>query len=154
MSELIEALLVLSRISRHTLHRENRRSGSMLSPSIVLQHRQKDPMRAIEVTVHPDMPRSRRSVACPGRPLPEPDRERMEVHLEHPVRRASRSGGFRTAPTATLFVGPMVGFDMTYEKKLFKPFQRLDGSGGFRRLRRRSCNGRTDRGSARRSDLG
>ena len=54
MSELIEALLVLSRISRHTLHREMV-DMSTLAESVEARASTKDPMRAIEVTVHPDM---------------------------------------------------------------------------------------------------
>ena len=129
MSELIEALLVLSRISRHTLHREIV-DVSTLAESIVLDHRQKDPARAIEVTVHPNMhvhgdPRLladlfQNLIANAWKFTSKTGAPRIEI------------GQLQDGPMATLFVRDNgAGFDMTYEKKLFKPFQRLHGAADF-----------------------
>src|SRR5690606_30920016 len=54
MSELIDALLVLSHISRHTLHRQNV-DVTALASSIVQEMRHSDPLRTIEVTIQPDI---------------------------------------------------------------------------------------------------
>jgi signal transduction histidine kinase len=54
MSELIDALLVLSRISRHTLHREIV-DVSALAEQVVADLRQKDPLRSVHVSIQPDM---------------------------------------------------------------------------------------------------
>src|SRR5687768_15250852 len=54
MSELIDALLALSRISRQTLHREIV-DVTALTESIVQDMRQKDPARSVEVLIQPNM---------------------------------------------------------------------------------------------------
>src|SRR3990170_3752475 len=54
MSDLIDALLALSRISRHTLHREII-DVSALAESVIQDLRQKDPMRNVEVEIQPNM---------------------------------------------------------------------------------------------------
>lgn len=129
MSELIEALLVLSRISRHTLHREIV-DASALVEHIVSDLRQKDPARYVEVIVEPDMYvyGDRRLLSDMFANLlsnawkftSKLDRACIEVGtVQHDV-------------MATLFVRDNgAGFDMAYEQKLFKPFQRLHGAAEF-----------------------
>jgi signal transduction histidine kinase len=129
MSELIEALLVLSRISRQTLHREIV-DVSALAESIVQDLRQKDPGRSVEVVIQPDMAvhGDRRLVGDLFQNLignawkftSKTDRARIEL--------GQSSGG----SLATLFIRDNgAGFDMAYEQKLFKPFQRLHGASDF-----------------------
>ena len=129
MSELIEALLALSRISRHTLHREIV-DVSTLAESIVLELRQKDPTRHIEVSVHPNM---------------HVHGDRRLLHdlflnlISNAWKFTSKTpaarieiGQSQGGAMATLFVRDNgAGFDMTYEQKLFKPFQRLHGASDF-----------------------
>jgi signal transduction histidine kinase len=129
MSELIEALLALSRISRHTLHREIV-DVSTLAEGIVLELRQKDPARHIEVSVHPSM---------------HVHGDRRLLHdlflnlISNAWKFTSKTpaarieiGQSQGGAMATLFVRDNgAGFDMTYEQKLFKPFQRLHGASDF-----------------------
>jgi signal transduction histidine kinase len=129
MSELIEALLVLSRISRQTLHREIV-DVSALAESIVQDMRQKDPTRTVEVLIQPN-------VAVHG------DRRLVGDLFQNLIGNAwkftSKTGQARIeigqstgGALATLFVRDNgAGFDMAYEQKLFKPFQRLHGSADF-----------------------
>jgi signal transduction histidine kinase len=129
MSELIDALLVLSRISRHTLHREII-DVTALVESIVQDLRQKDPSRNVEVEIQPGM-----SVHGDRRLINDvfinllgnawkftsrTDRARIEI------------GQSQHGSMATLFVKDNgAGFDMAHEQKLFKPFQRLHGAAEF-----------------------
>ncbi|HEV8334162.1 MAG TPA: ATP-binding protein [Steroidobacteraceae bacterium] len=129
MSELIEALLVLSRISRQTLHREIV-DVSALAESIVQDMRQKDPTRTVEVLIQPNM-------AVHG------DRRLVGDLFQNLIGNAwkftSKTGQARIeigqstgGALATLFIRDNgAGFDMAYEQKLFKPFQRLHGSADF-----------------------
>jgi signal transduction histidine kinase len=129
MSELIEALLVLSRISRQTLHREIV-DVSTLAENIVQDMRQKDPARNIEVLIQPNMTvhGDRRLVGDLFQNLignawkftSKTERASIEI--------GQSSGG----SMATLFIRDNgAGFDMAYEQKLFKPFQRLHGTADF-----------------------
>lgn len=129
MGELIDALLVLSRISRHTLHREII-DVTALAESIVQDLRQKDPTRNVEVdiqsgiSVHGD----RRLIsdmlvnllANAWKFTSRTENARIEVgHSTH-------------GSMATIFVRDNgAGFDMAHEQKLFKPFQRLHGAAEF-----------------------
>lgn len=129
MSELIEALMVLSRISRQTLHREIV-DVSTLAESIVQDVRQKDPTRSVEVVIQPNM-------AVHG------DRRLIGDLFQNLIGNAwkftSKTGQARIelgqssgGALATLYIRDNgAGFDMTYEQKLFKPFQRLHGSADF-----------------------
>lgn len=129
MSELIDALLALSRISRHTLHREII-DVSALAESIVQDLRQKDPARQVEVAIQPGM-------AVHG------DRRLINDLFINLIANAwkftSRTnparieiGQSRHGSMATLFVRDNgAGFDMAHEQKLFKPFQRLHGAAEF-----------------------
>jgi signal transduction histidine kinase len=129
MSELIEALLVLSRISRQTLHREIV-DVTALAESIVQDMRQKDPTRSVEVVIQPNM-------AVHG------DRRLVGDLFQNLIGNAwkftSKTGDARIeigqsngGSLATLYIRDNgAGFDMAYEQKLFKPFQRLHGSADF-----------------------
>jgi signal transduction histidine kinase len=130
MSELIEALLVLSRISRQTLHREIV-DVSALAESIVQDMRQKDPTRNVEVLIQPNMTvhGDRRLVG-----------DLFQNLLSNAWKFTSKTGQARIeigqstggGTLATLFIRDNgAGFDMAYEQKLFKPFQRLHGSAEF-----------------------
>ena len=129
MSELIEALLVLSRISRQTLHREIV-DVTALAESIVQDMRQKDPTRSVEVVIQTNMTvhGDRRLVGDLFQNLignawkftSKTGQPRIEI--------GQSSGG----SLATLYIRDNgAGFDMAYEQKLFKPFQRLHGSADF-----------------------
>lgn len=129
MGELIDALLVLSRISRHTLHREII-DVTALVESIVQDLRQKDPSRSVEVeiqsgiSVHGD----RRLIsdlfvnllANAWKFTSRTEQARIEVgHSTH-------------GSMATIYIRDNgAGFDMAHEQKLFKPFQRLHGASEF-----------------------
>jgi signal transduction histidine kinase len=129
MSELIEALMVLSRISRQTLHREIV-DVTALAESIVQDMRQKDPARSVEVVIQPNMTvhGDRRLVG-----------DLFQNLIGNAWKFTSKTGqarielGQSTGGTmATLFIRDNgAGFDMAYEQKLFKPFQRLHGTADF-----------------------
>lgn len=129
MSELIDALLVLSRISRHTLHREII-DVTALVESIVQDLRQKDPARNVDVDIQPGMSvhGDRRLIndlfinllANAWKFTSRTERARIEI------------GQSQHGSMATLFVKDNgAGFDMAHEQKLFKPFQRLHGAADF-----------------------
>jgi signal transduction histidine kinase len=129
MSELIDALLVLSRISRHTLHREII-DVSALTEAIVQDMRQRDPARSVEVAIQPSMVvhGDRRLIADLFQNLLANawkfTSKTEEAHIE--------VGSTKHGSMATLFVRDNgAGFDMAYEQRLFKPFQRLHGASEF-----------------------
>ena len=129
MSELIEALLVLSRISRQTLHREIV-DVTALAESIVQDMRQKDPTRSVEVVIQPNMTvhGDRRLVGDLFQNLIGNAWKFTSKTSEARIEIGQSSGG----SLATLFIRDNgAGFDMAYEQKLFKPFQRLHGSADF-----------------------
>lgn len=129
MSELIEALLVLSRISRHTLHREIL-DVSALAADVVGDLRQASPGRSVDVVIQPGM-------------TAHGDRRLIGDMLANLIGNAWKFTskttdarieiGQQTAGhMATFFVRDNgAGFDMAYEQKLFKPFQRLHGASEF-----------------------
>jgi signal transduction histidine kinase len=129
MSELIDALLVLSRISRHTLHREII-DVTALAESIFQDLRQKDPSRNVELEIQAGMivHGDRRLIndlfvnllANAWKFTSRTQNPRIEV------------GQSQHGSMATLFVRDNgAGFDMAHEQKLFKPFQRLHGAAEF-----------------------
>src|SRR5262245_21844558 len=129
MSELIEALLVLSRISRQTLHREIV-DVTALAESIVQDMRQKDPTRGVEVVIQPNMTvhGDRRLVGDLFQNLIGNAWKFTSKTSEARIEIGQSSGG----SLATLYIRDNgAGFDMTYEQKLFKPFQRLHGTADF-----------------------
>ena len=129
MSELIDALLVLSRISRHTLHRELI-DVSALAEGIVQDLRQRDPSRNVEVEIQPGM-----SVHGDRRLIADLFMNLLGNAWKFTSRTAAARielGQSQHGSMATLFVRDNgAGFDMTYEQKLFKPFQRLHGAADF-----------------------
>ena len=129
MSELIEALLVLSRISRQTLHREIV-DVTALAESIVQDMRQKEPARNVEVVIQPNMAvhGDRRLVGDLFQNLIGNAWKFTSKTAQARIEIGQSSGG----SLATLYIRDNgAGFDMTYEQKLFKPFQRLHGSADF-----------------------
>ncbi len=130
MSELIEALLALSRIARHTLHREIL-DVSELAQEVVADLRHADPQRSVDVTIQPGM-------------TAHGDRRLISDMLTNLIGNAwkftSKTSDARIeigqqearGYMATFFVRDNgAGFDMAYEQKLFKPFQRLHGASEF-----------------------
>lgn len=129
MSELIDALLALSRISRQTLHREIVDASSLVE-GIVQDARQRDPTRSVEVVIHPNM-------------TVHGDRRLLNDLFQNLIANAwkftSKTAGARIeigqssgGSMVTLYVRDNgAGFDMAYEQKLFKPFQRLHGAAEF-----------------------
>ena len=129
MSDLIDALLVLSRISRHTLHREIV-DVSALADSIIADLRQQEPERQVEFSVQP-------GITVHG------DRRLISDLLTNVISNAWKFTS--KAPHARIEVGQSVdhgmstihvrdngaGFDMQYSQKLFKPFQRLHSPSDF-----------------------
>ena len=129
MSELIEALLVLSRISRQTLHREIV-DVTALAESIVQDMRQKEPARNVEVVIQPNMAvhGDRRVVGDLFQNLIGNAWKFTSKTAQARIEIGQSSGG----SLATLYIRDNgAGFDMTYEQKLFKPFQRLHGAADF-----------------------
>lgn len=129
MSELIDALLALSRISRHTLHREII-DVTALAESIVQDLRQKDPARNVEVEIQPGM-----TVHGDRRLINDLFINLLANAWKFTARAANARievGQSQHGSMATLFVRDNgAGFDMAHEQKLFKPFQRLHGAAEF-----------------------
>jgi signal transduction histidine kinase len=129
MSELIDALLVLSRISRHTLRREVVDVSALVEAAIA-ELRQRDPNRQVEVTIQPGM-------------TVHGDRRLISDLLTNMVSNAWKFtskvpygrieiGQQRDGVMSTLHVRDNgAGFDMQYAQKLFKPFQRLHSPSEF-----------------------
>jgi signal transduction histidine kinase len=129
MSELIDALLMLSRISRHTLHRELV-DVSALTHEVVADLRQQHPKHDVEVMVQPGM-------------IVHGDRRLISDMLVNLLGNAWKFtsktphprvdvGQISSGSMATLYIRDNgAGFDMAYEQKLFKPFQRLHGPAEF-----------------------
>lgn len=129
MSELIEALLALSRISRHTLHREIVDISS-LAQQIVADLSQHDPAHRVTVTIQPGMHvhGDRRLLADL---LANLIGNAWKFTAKTPQPRIDL-GQTQAGPMATLHIRDNgAGFDMAYQQKLFKPFQRLHGPAEF-----------------------
>jgi signal transduction histidine kinase len=130
MSELIDALLVLSRISRHTLRREIV-DVTELVESVIADLRQKEPHRDVQVSIQPGM-------------KVHGDRRLISDVLTNTVSNAWKFTSKVTparievgqqnedGSMATIYVRDNgAGFDMQYAQKLFKPFQRLHSPSEF-----------------------
>ena len=129
MSGLIDALLVLSRISRHTLHRETI-DVTLVLENLIQDLRQREPARRVEVLLQPGM-----SVHGDPRLI----RDLFQNLLSNAWKFTSKTpqprieiGQSKQGSMSTLHVRDNgAGFDMTYAHKLFKPFQRLHGPTEF-----------------------
>jgi signal transduction histidine kinase/integral membrane sensor domain MASE1 len=128
MDRLIEDLLKLSRVGRSELqHRTVNLSA--LAQEIVLDLRQAEPQRALEVVIASDL-------QATG------DERLLRIALENLLRNAWKftgkaakprvEFGVLTSPPRTFFVRDNgAGFDMKYLQRLFGVFQRLHSSGDF-----------------------
>ncbi|MFL6549701.1 MAG: sensor histidine kinase, partial [Povalibacter sp.] len=126
VSELIESLLMLSRISRVTLHME-RIDLTALAEDITRELKQQDPQREAQVEIQPGMSLvgDRKLVAT-----------LLNNLLSNAWRFTSRNAASRIEVGAvpgtddvTLHVRDNgLGFDMAYQEKLFQPFQKLHGN--------------------------
>jgi signal transduction histidine kinase len=129
MSELIDALLVLSRISRHTLRRELV-DISVLIETVIADLRQRDPERNVVVTIQPAM-----NVHGDRRLISDLVTNMISNAWKFTSKVAEgriEVGQEISGSMSTLFVRDNgAGFDMTYAPKLFKPFQRLHSPSEF-----------------------
>lgn len=138
MSELIDALLALSRISRHTLHRELV-DVSALTHEVVADLRQQYPTRDVEVAVQPGISvHGDRRLICDMLINLLGNAWKFTSKTPHPRIDVGQTGidqtgvGQTCGPMATLYIRDNgAGFDMAYQQKLFKPFQRLHGATEF-----------------------
>jgi light-regulated signal transduction histidine kinase (bacteriophytochrome) len=129
MAELLDALLALSRISRHTLYRENV-DASALAQEIATELRNREQDRAVEVIVqsgihvHGD----RRLIGDLFSNLIG-NAWKFTRNTEHA---RIEIGQTRQGRMALLYVKDNgAGFDMAYAQKLFQPFQRLHSADQF-----------------------
>jgi signal transduction histidine kinase len=129
MSELIDALLVLSRISRHTLRRELV-DVSALVEAVIADLRQRDPERTVVAAVQLNM-----SVHGDRRLISDLVTNMISNawKFTSKIREARIEVGQDVSGSmSTLFVRDNgAGFDMAYSQKLFKPFQRLHSPSEF-----------------------
>jgi signal transduction histidine kinase len=129
MSELIDALLVLSRISRHTLRRELVDVTSLVE-TIVADLKQRDPHRDVEFAVQPGM-----NVHGDRRLISDLFANLLSNSWKFTsklTRARVEIGQSTEGSMSTLFIRDNgAGFDMTYVSKLFKPFQRLHSPSEF-----------------------
>ena len=129
MSELIDALLVLSRISRHTLHREIV-DVSAIAEAVIAELRQNDPLRVVQVKIQPGMSvhGDRRLISDLVTNLLANSWKFTSKTAQPSIEMDASTNGYM----ATLHVRDNgAGFDMAYVQKLFKPFQRLHGPAEF-----------------------
>ena len=129
MADLIDALLGLSRIARHSLTPEMV-DVSTLAQETVAELRQQTPDRNVQVAIEPRM-------SAYG------DRRLIANMLANLIGNAWKFT--RRNPDARIEIGQRmegskrilfvrdngVGFDMSYEQRLFQPFQRLHGQAQF-----------------------
>ena len=129
MSELIDALLNLSRITRSEMAVETIELGPLVE-EIFGRLRAEEPQRAVRLTLAPGL-------------LTRGDRALVRILLENLLRNAWKFTA--KSPEPAIEVGKAsrhgrpafyvrdngVGFDMTYSAKLFKPFNRLHSAGDF-----------------------
>ncbi len=129
LSELLDALLILSRISQHTLHREIV-DISALAEEAIAELRQNDPGRTVQVKIQPGI-----SVHGDRRLIGDLIANMLGNAWKFTSKTADSSIEFTATSSghmATLRVRDNgAGFDMAYAQKLFKPFQRLHGQAEF-----------------------
>lgn len=129
MAELIEDLLLLSRVSRRPLDRD-RIDLSALAEDILADLKGSEPGRHVDVAIAPGL-------TAIG------DRTLIRTVLENLLGNALKYSGERSKVRIEVGVVPNggspayfvrdngAGFDMTYADKLFKPFQRLHSESEF-----------------------
>jgi len=129
MSQIIDALLKLSRVSRTTLVRDEINLSKMTA-RILEQHRHDKSMRVIETRILPDL-------------VTNADRNLTQVLLENLIHNALKFTSHRKH--ALIEIGRIskdaetwfyirdngAGFDMRYADKLFQAFQRLHSQNEF-----------------------
>jgi light-regulated signal transduction histidine kinase (bacteriophytochrome) len=129
MSELLDALLVLSRISRHTLSRETV-DVSALAEEVVAELRQHDPARTVQVKIQPGI-----HVHGDRRLLSDVITNMLSNAWKFTSKTAESSIELSAAGSGYMTTLQLrdngAGFDMAYAQKLFKPFQRLHGQAEF-----------------------
>lgn len=125
MGELIDDMLMLSRVTRYEMQKQNI-DMSKLAEVVVEQLREQFPLREVEFSVTPDM-------------RVQADPQLLLIMLENLLGNAWKYTAFtphaRVELNRTLIEGETVyvvsdngsGFDMRYVGKLFTPFQRLHG---------------------------
>jgi signal transduction histidine kinase len=129
MSELIDALLVLSRISRHTLHREIV-DASAIAEAIVAELRQNEPGRQVDIAIQANMhvhgdqrlihDLLRNLIANAWKFTSKKESARIELGMASP------------GMLATLYIRDNgAGFDLGHAKRLFKPFVRLHSAAEY-----------------------
>lgn len=135
MSELIDALLVLSRISRHTLHREILDVSSM-ADQVIADLCLKHPERNVRVNIQPGMTvhGDRRLIADMLTNLLS-NAWKFTARTADPLiemgQRQDEDGAVSTSMSTLWVRDNGAGFNMAYQQKLFKPFQRLHGVNEF-----------------------
>lgn len=129
MDDLIEAMLVISQVSRKALHIETV-NLSELAGEVVLGLRLGDPQRLVDVVVSPDL-------------VARGDRQLLRVLLDNLLGNAWKYTGEASHPRIefgqTEQGGQQVflvrdngrGFDMSEASRLFHPFQRLSNVGAI-----------------------
>ncbi len=129
MNELIDDLLAFSRVARADLNR-TAVDLSRLANLVASELQQADVTRGVSVTIQPDM-------------TAHADARLLQVVLENLIGNAwkftSKTAGAEISMATTTQDGRRVfevrdngaGFDMTFAKKLYQPFQRLHGESEF-----------------------
>lgn len=128
MSELIDELLALSRVSRAPLRRQNT-SLTSLAKRVAREQREQQPAHAVSFEVEPNL-----VVHADARLLEILIEKLLENSWKFTARRddARVRLGRVTADTPTFYVADNgAGFDQTYAHRLFQPFQRLHTDADF-----------------------
>ena len=130
MSNIIDDLLALARISRTPLRREPLNLTD-LARSVVEELQKHEPHRNVDVQIEPGMTAEAdpRFVAVL---LTNLLGQRLEIHQTKRTRRDPRREPARAKRKLAFFVRDNgAGFDMRYAEKLFQPFQRLHAQSEF-----------------------
>lgn len=125
MSDIIDAILTLSRLSRHAIVKETVYLNK-IADSILYDYQEKEPNRQVSVEI-------KENLAAFGDP------HLLRISMEHLLSNAWKYsskkekavievGSYRKGGDEVFFVKDNgVGFDMKYANKIFEPFQRLHG---------------------------
>jgi light-regulated signal transduction histidine kinase (bacteriophytochrome) len=129
MAQLIEDILMLSRVTRHEIHKKDIDISS-IAKEVIKDLKSSEPKRKVDFTVNPKL-------------KTKADDRLMKIVLENLIGNAWKFT--QTRPGAKIEVGCMdlageraffvkdsgVGFNMAYADKLFGPFQRLHSEKEF-----------------------